>query len=164
MKNKKNKLSSFIYILSILLLSCLPTRGQNLGTGMQNLVDWKFSLDSTHWKQVSIPHSYNAIDGHSRKYFRGKAYYRRNVVLTESDLHRPLLLLFEGAAQQAAVEINGKRVKTHKGGYTPFWINLKGLVHQGENRIEVTCDNHEDINLIPVSSDFNKNGGLHNPV
>lgn len=164
MKNKKNKLSSFIYILSILLLSCLPTRGQNLGTGMQNLVDWKFSLDSTHWKQVSIPHFYNAIDGHSRKYFRGKAYYRRNVVLTESDLYRPLLLLFEGAAQQAAVEINGKRVKTHKGGYTPFWINLKGLVHQGENRIEVTCDNHEDINLIPVSSDFNKNGGLHNPV
>lgn len=69
MKNKKNKLSSFIYILSILLLSCLPTRGQNLGTGMQNLVDWKFSLDSTHWKQVSIPHFYNAIDGHSRKYF-----------------------------------------------------------------------------------------------
>ena len=39
MKNKKNKLSSFIYILSILLLSCLPTWGQNLGTGMQNLVD-----------------------------------------------------------------------------------------------------------------------------
>lgn len=164
MKNKKNKLSSFIYILNILLLSCLPTWGQNLGTGMQNLVDWQFSLDSTHWQQVAIPHSYNATDGHSPKYFRGKAYYRRNVVLSESDLRRPLLLLFEGAAQQATIDVNGTRVRTHKGGYTPFWVDLKGLVHQGENKIEVTCDNHEDINLIPVSSDFNKNGGLHNPV
>lgn len=164
MKNKKNKLSSFIYILNILLLSCLPTWGQNLGTDMQNLVDWQFSLDSTHWQQVAIPHSYNATDGHSPKYFRGKAYYRRNVVLSESDLRRPLLLLFEGAAQQATIDVNGTRVRTHKGGYTPFWVDLKELVHQGGNTIEVTCDNHEDINLIPVSSDFNKNGGLHNPV
>lgn len=164
MKNKKNKLSSFIYNLNILLLSCLPTWGQNLGTDMQNLVDWQFSLDSTHWQQVAIPHSYNATDGHSPKYFRGKAYYRRNVVLSESDLRRPLLLLFEGAAQQATIDVNGTRVRTHKGGYTPFWVDLKELVHQGGNTIEVTCDNHEDINLIPVSSDFNKNGGLHNPV
>lgn len=164
MKNKNNKRIPFVFILTILLLSCLPTWGQDLGTDMQKLVDWQFSLDSIHWQQVTIPHSYNATDGHSRKYYRGKAYYRRNVVLSESDLRRPLMLLFEGAAQQATIEINGTKVQNHKGGYTPFWVDLKGLVRKGENRIEVTCDNHEDVNLIPVSSDFNKNGGLHNPV
>lgn len=94
MKNKNNKRIPFVFILTILLLSCLPTWGQNLGTDIQKLVDWQFSLDSIHWQQVAIPHSYNATDGHSRKYYRGKAYYRRNVVLSESDLRRPLMLLF----------------------------------------------------------------------
>ena len=41
---------------------------------------------------------------------------------------------------------------------------LQGLLEKGANTVEIVCDNTEDIELIPVSSDFNKNGGLHNPV
>ena len=35
---------------------------------------------------------------------------------------------------------------------------------RGVNRVEVICDNSEDLEMAPVTSDFNKNGGLHNPV
>lgn len=151
--------------LALLLLFCaLSIKGQVLGTQTINLREWAFSLDSTHWQSVIIPHSYNTIDGHSPKYYRGKGYYRKTISLSRTDLKRPLMLLFEGAAQQATVYINNKPVIHHRGGYTPFWLSLNGLVHEGENTVTVTCDNHEDVNLIPVNSDFNKNGGLHNPA
>jgi beta-galactosidase len=153
-----------ISLALLLLFYTFSLKGQILGTRTVNLKDWAFSLDSIHWQSVTIPHSYNAIDGHSPKYYRGKGYYRKTESLSRTDLKRPLILLFEGAAQQATVYINNKPVIHHRGGYTPFWLSLNGLVHEGENTVAVTCDNHEDINLIPVNSDFNKNGGLHNPA
>ena len=130
----------------------------------QLLTEWDFSLDSASWQGVKVPHSCNAIDGHSPHYYRGKAYYRRHVVLTPADTTRPIYLLMEGAAQQASVYINGRLATHHMGGYTPFVVPLHGLVASGTNEIAITTDNHEDPDLIPVSSDFNKNNGLHNPV
>lgn len=156
----KYLLSIFIVLLFYVASVC----GQNLGWQSIRLTRWSFSLDSLSWHDVIVPHSYNALDGHSPKYYRGKGYYRQTLRLTTEDLQRPLYLLFEGAAQQAAVFVNGKQAVHHWGGYTPFWISLNALVHEGENTVVVTCDNHEDVNLIPVNSDFNKNGGLHNPV
>lgn len=126
--------------------------------------EWQFSKDQSAWETVSVPHSCNAADGRSPKYYRGKAYYRKSLNLSKDDAKRPLFLLFEGAAQAATVSVNGKTAKQHKGGYTPFVVNLGGLVREGENQIEVCTDNTEDVQLIPVSSDFNKNNGLHNPV
>ena len=157
------KYKTFLLLL-LLSLGIITIRGQVLGTQSISLSDWMFSLDSTHWQTVTIPHSYNAKDGHSSKCYRGKAYYKKVIFLSKTDLKRPLMLLFEGAAQQATVFINNQPVVYHRGGYTPFWVSLDGHVHEGENTITVTCDNHEDVNLIPVNSDFNKNGGLHNPV
>lgn len=140
------------------------TSAQDLGGNVTELKDWQFSKDGVSWEQVKIPHSYNAIDGHSASYYRGKATYKRTIDVSRQDLERPMYLLFEGAAQQATVSVNGREAVHHMGGYTPFVIGLKSLVHEGKNDINVVCDNHEDVELIPVSSDFNKNGGLHNPA
>ena len=125
-------------------------------------VEWEFSKDGTNWERVTVPHSYNAIDGRSAKYYRGPATYRRTIDIWDPE--RPAYLLFEGAAQKATVRVNGREACVHKGGYTAFSVNLKGLLVKGENTVEVVCDNTEDIDMIPVSSDFNKNGGLHNPA
>ena len=120
------------------------------------LKDWQFSKDGEQWESVTVPHSYNALDGPTQKYFRGKAHYRREVSFPAG---KNAFLLFEGAAQAAEVYLDGTLLKAHKGGYTPFVVPLP---HSGQ--VEVVCDNTEDIEMIPVSSDFNKNGGLHNPV
>ena len=120
------------------------------------LTDWQFSKDGEQWEAVTVPHSYNAQDGPTQNYYRGKAHYRREVTFPSG---KNAFLLFEGAAQAAEVYLDGTLLKAHKGGYTPFVVPLP---HSGQ--VEVVCDNTEDIELIPVSSDFNKNGGLHNPV
>ena len=120
------------------------------------LTEWQFSKDGEQWELVTVPHSYNALDGPTEHYYRGKAHYRRTVAVPRG---KTAYLLFEGAAQASEVYFNGKLLKAHKGGYTPFVVPLP---HSG--KVEVVCDNTEDIEMIPVSSDFNKNGGLHNPV
>jgi len=136
-----------------------------LGAKVTNLVNWQFAKQAPEmWTNVTVPHSCNAIDGHSSSYFRGKTYYRYVLKLTSEQIQHPLFLLFEGAAQAATVSVNGTQICAHKGGYTPFVIALKDKVKAGDNELLVSCDNHEDVELIPVSSDFNKNNGLHNPV
>ena len=152
-------------LLTALLWSCARSAQDALRhapKGRTALVEWEFSKNGTDWERVTVPHSYNAVDGRSARYYRGPATYRRTIDIRDPE--RPAYLLFEGAAQKATVRVNGREACVHKGGYTAFAVNLKGLLVRGENVVEVVCDNTEDIDMIPVSSDFNKNGGLHNPA
>ena len=151
-------------VAAVLVLLCMPLSAQQRGHRVVCLESWEFSKDQFNWSRVTVPHSCNAIDGHSPAYYRGKAYYKTTLTFKKEDVNAPMFLLFEGAAQSAEVYVNSKHVATHRGGYTPFVVNLHGLVRAGDNEVRVMCDNHEDVNLIPVSSDFNKNNGLHNPV
>ena len=130
--------------------------------GQQLLTEWDFSKDGVSWEKVTVPHSWNAIDGRSESYYRGPATYRTSVKI--SNPSAPAFLILEGAAQAAEVYANGTRVCVHKGGYTAFTVNLQGHLKKGLNTVEVVCDNSMDTDLIPVHSDFNKNGGLHNPA
>ncbi len=125
---------------------------------------WQFSKDNQNWETVTIPHSCNAIDGHSPKYYRGLTYYKTTIVFSKEQLAKPHYLLFEGAAQAADVFVNGYMLKKHMGGYTAFAVDIQKNIHEGENEVMVVCDNRENNNLIPVTSDFNKNNGLHNPA
>ena len=152
-------------LLTALLWSCAHSAQDALRhapKGRTALVEWEFSKNGTDWERVTVPHSYNAVDGRSARYYRGPATYRRTIDIRDPE--RPAYLLFEGAAQKATVRVNGREACVHKGGNTAFAVNLKGLLVRGENVVEVVCDNTEDIDMIPVSSDFNKNGGLHNPA
>ena len=144
------------------LFFSLSLVAQIRGNRQEQLRVWEFCKDGKSWQNVTIPHSYNAEDGHSPSYYRGQATYRCS--FRASDVKHDHYLLFEGAAQAATVKVNGVQVAAHKGGYTPFLVNVTETLKKGNNTVEVICDNKEDINMIPVSSDFNKNGGLHSPV
>ena len=149
-------------VVAAIVLSVLPAGAQIRGFRQEQLKEWEFSKDGSDWQTVSVPHSYNAEDGHSPYYYRGKATYRCDLRIT--DVKKTYYLFFEGAAQAAVVSVNGEQVAAHKGGYTPFSVNITEALRKGVNRLEVVCDNTEDVEMAPVTSDFNKNGGLHNPV
>ncbi len=158
------KFRSIIFSLLCLSLNISFLSAQNMTVKQQALSSWQFSKDNLHWQTVNIPHSCNAHDGHSAEYYRGLTYYKTLIHLSRESSTKPHYILFEGAAQAADVYINGYLLTKHKGGYTAFTVNIQDFIHEGENEVLVVCDNHENINLIPVSSDFNKNNGLHNPV
>ncbi|MCQ2147384.1 MAG: hypothetical protein MJZ16_07700 [Bacteroidales bacterium] len=159
MLTKSFHLLSALFAAGI-LISC--SSGATFGT--KSLDSWQFSKDEQSWENVTVPHSYNCIDGHTESYYRGKGYYTTSVKLSSAQTKEAVKVLFEGAAQAATVYVNGHKAAYHKGGYTPFYVDITPYVVSGKNTITVECDNTEDINLAPVQSDFNKNGGLHNPV
>lgn len=143
-----------------LLCACTSLHASRI----ESLTDWQYSQDSASWTDVTVPHSYNAIDGRTAQYYRGKGYYRRSLQLTAAEAQQPIYLSLEGAAQQSTVYLNGKPLQHHKGGYTAFYVDLSGQVVEGQNELLVVCDNTMDLTLAPIDSDFNKNGGLHNPA
>jgi Beta-galactosidase/beta-glucuronidase len=154
--------SRLIAAFAAVLLVFVPAAAQIRGFHQTILKDWEFSKDGSSWEEIKVPHCYNAVDGHSPRYYRGEATYRRQIRISNDMVDH--YLLFEGAAQACVVKVNGQTVATHKGGYTPFTVNITDAVKKGTNDLEVICDNREDLDLAPVTSDFNKNGGLHADV
>lgn len=125
---------------------------------------WQFSKNTESvFSEVTLPHSCNAVDGQSASYFRGDAYYKCSVDILEVEMRR-FYLLFKSASQQSTVSVNGTSVCFHKGGYTPFFVDITNAVVDGVNDILVKCNNKMDLTLAPVSSDFNKNNGLVDKV
>lgn len=153
------------YAALSMLLGASVLHAQDRAPYCEALREWSFTGPDGVTSTVTVPHSYNAVDGHGGSYYRGEATYSRDIVLTGADLRRrEYFLLLEGAAQKASVFLDDVPVATHGGGYTAFCVPLSGHLHEGRNVIRVVCDNAEDVDLAPVTSDFNKNGGLHNPA
>ena len=123
------------------------------------LTTWSFSIDGESWENVEIPHTYNNIDGQSKSYYRGTAHYK--TTLPAASAQTPRYLIFEGVGQGCYVILGGDTLRFHSGGYTPFYVDITG---KEGRELEVFCDNFLDLDRIPLTSDFNKNGGLHYPV
>ena len=123
------------------------------------LEDWSFSIDGNSWEDVKIPHTYNNLDGHSKEYYRGYAHYRTTLPDAAEGASR--YLIFEGVGQSAYIVFEGDTLCCHSGGYTPFYVDITGKVGSS---VEVVCENTLNPDRIPLSADFNKNGGIHYPV
>ena len=92
------KQTLFAGLALLLALSCKP------GLQETRLENWEFSRDGETWEQVCVPHSYNALDGHSTAYYRGEARYRTTLPVRDKDA--VCFLRFEGAAQKARIYLN----------------------------------------------------------
>lgn len=154
------------YLLCALIAALFfsaTSMAQIRGFRQEQLKEWEFRKDGgSSWETVTVPHTYNAEDGHSPYYYRGKATYRCDLRI--NDVKKSHFLYFEGVGQAAVVKVNGEQVASHKGGYTPFCVDITEDISKGVNRVEVVCDNTEDVEMAPVNSDFNKNGGIHYPA
>ncbi len=118
----------------------------------QTVDTWKYN-----GRNVTVPNSVNAIDGHSGNYAKGEFVYETNV-----DLRGPetTYLWFQHADQSATIYIDDNKVEKHWGGYAPFFTDISSYVHKGTNNIKVELKNNEGNNLAPASGDFNFNATL----
>lgn len=111
------------------------------------------------WENVVLPHT--AVIEPITSYkscWEGISYYRKSFILTPEMKGKKLLLEFEGAMQQSDVWVNGSLVVQHKGGYTPFFVDLTKLVKFDKpNELVVRVDNHAGKNF-PVGKELKRNG------
>ena len=127
-------------------------------TGAQNP-----GFDAAAWQAVDLPHSYNAADAGDADYYRGPAWYRRDLDITPEGGER-YILQFDGAALAADVYVNGQAIGRHEGGYAAFRFDITSALKAGGNVIAVRVDNTKVPEIAPLSGDFNIFGGLYRGV
>ncbi|MBU1141538.1 MAG: glycoside hydrolase family 2 protein, partial [Firmicutes bacterium] len=80
---------------------------------------------------------------------------------------KTLKLQFEGVAHQARVYVNHQYVSEHRGGYTPFEIDVTDEVTYGEqNEIWIIVDSKEDASIPPFGGvvDYLGYSGIYREV
>ena len=114
-----------------------------------------------HDAQIHDKRSADAEGGSGHGYFVGDVYtYIKKFTAPIEWENMHVELLFEGVYKDAVVSINDREVKKHAYGYTPFSVDLDGLLKYGEeNEIKVTADNSRLPN-----SRWYTGGGIYRPV
>ncbi len=128
-------------------------------TGME-LVEHSFDSRRT----LRVPGDWNTQDERLFRY-RGVVWYQRSVTLAKRSDQR-YFLHFDGVNYAASVYLNGHPLASHKGGYTPFNVELTDALVDGDNFLVVRVDAHLDDSSIPTrrGSDFFKYGGITRDV
>ena len=116
--------------------------------------------------QVTVPHTYNLMDGLEN--YAGRAFYNRELPLTEDMKGKNLWIHFDGVYHDAIVFINGVKAGEHLyAGYTPFAVDITPyIVWGGKNIVTVQCDNPFSSNNLPWKRkfDWNNDGGIYRSV
>ena len=113
-----------------------------------------------HDAMLSEPRTEIAEGGLNVSWFEGRDYvYSKKYFFSEAELERHNILEFEGVYRKAEVFINGKKAMFRPYGYTNFYVELDGLIHPGENTLEVIARNADQPN-----SRWYSGAGIYRPV
>lgn len=125
------------------------------------------SLSSAKFEAISLPHTWNAIDGQDggNDYYRGRCWYTNEYITPELGTDR-IYLEFEGANSIAEVYVNSVLATRHEGGFSRFRCDITSLLKPvGEkNDIVVSVDNGANDNVYPQFADFTFFGGIYRNV
>ena len=159
----------FLFLLGGVLVSLVAKADDNPRTFILLDKGWGYRPVSdtglkSSMKQVTVPHTWNAnyIPG-TRSYNREMMVYSRDLEITPDMKDKRLFLYFEGVNSSATVLVNNKSVGSHKGGYTAFCMEVTDYAKQGINKLEVWVTNAYNLEILPISGDFNIYGGIHRP-
>lgn len=141
---------------------------------------WKYSkafsesylnetVDEREFEVVDLPHTnkelaYNYFD---ESEFQFVSCYRKHFEVPLEYKGRRIFVDFDGVMCYAEVYINGTYAGNHKGGYTPFSIDITDKVRFGEdNVIAVKVDSTERPDIPPFGNvvDYLTYGGIYREV
>lgn len=130
--------------------------------------DWYFSKDNSSGEIVTLPHTWNSIDGMDGKngYTRGTYYYTKTFSSPKLQPGEKVILEIPAAALSARVFLNGEEIGSHEGGFSSFFVDLtKQLFRPSENtarnRLTIAVSNENQSNIYPQMADFTFYGGLY---
>jgi beta-galactosidase len=126
----------------------------------------EISYNDQDWCNLSLPHTWNAIDGaNGHEYHRGACWYRKTITLPEDDKGNRVFIEFQGANSVTDVFLNGKHLGQHRGGYSTFRFDLTEHLEFGnENLLAVKVDNSAFEDVYPLRADFTFFGGIYRDV
>ncbi|RTE09190.1 glycoside hydrolase family 2 protein [Paenibacillus whitsoniae] len=124
------------------------------------------AFNDEHWQHVTIPHTWNAIDGaNGYEYYQGACWYRKTFSVEPSCEGNRLFIEFQGSNSITDVYVNGQHLGQHKGGYATFRFDVTDVVTYGTaNVLAVKVDNTVADDVYPQKADFTFYGGIYRDV
>ncbi len=137
-------------------------------TESRTLIDlsglWKFMIDKETTpidpgkplpteRVISVPASFN--DQTASKEIRehvGYVWYETDFSIAKPLLSERLVLRFGSATHEAWVYLNGREIVHHKGGFTPFEVQINDHLATGTNRLTVKLSNMLNHTTLPVGN------------
>lgn len=125
--------------------------------------------DDSHWLSVDIPHTnielpYNHFDEAQYQFI---SCYRKQFRLSQPLHQQRAYLTFHGVMLACEVYLNQQKVGEHKGGYTPFTLDITDAVQDDAgNQLVVKVDSRERQDIAPFGNvvDYLTYGGIYREV
>ena len=118
-------------------------------------------FSDSDWKDIKVP-SHWMMEGFDSK--TGTGGYRRHLQIPASFQGRRIKLLFDAVYSGAEVWLNGQRVGSHEGGFSPFELDITDAAHIGRRQSAgrtgaredsvVSPGQHELLRQLPADGNF----------
>lgn len=93
-------------------------------------------------------------------YYEGTVWYRKQFEYKPTSDKR-VFLYFGAVNYEAVIYLNGEKIGSHVGGFTPFNIEVSGKLKSGTNSLVVKADNKRKLEAVPtVNADWWNFGGI----
>lgn len=111
---------------------------------------YEVGYDDSDWENVSLPHAVNAddsfdgvgVDAGEVSLYRGFMFYRKNVLVPQTDAGKKFILEFEAFRQSVYVYVNGTMAGYYEAGVAAVGFDITDYIKAGEeNLIAVATDN-----------------------
>lgn len=114
--------------------------------------------------RLEVPGDWNSQQP-ELKYYEGTVWYARPFEATKQAGKRTILY-FGAVSYRAEVYLNGKKIGSHEGGFTPFQIDVTDdLAADGKNFLVVGVNNRRTVDAIPaLAFDWWNYGGITRDV
>ena len=123
------------------------------------LYEYNFNTDRT----LMVPGDWNT-QRENLYYYEGTVWYR-NIFDYKPAPDKRVFVYFGAANYDAVVGLNGKKIARHVGGYTPFNVEVTGMLKEEGNSLIVKVDNKRHTDGVPtLNSDWWNYGGLTRSV
>ncbi len=128
-------------------------------TDKRQRVEYNFDFEPS----LQVPGDWNSQD-ERLLFYEGTLWYKKDFIIApKSD--RNYFLYFAAVNYQAHVYLNGKKLGTHKGGFTPFQFDVTGKLNNGKNFVVVMVDNTRYKDEVPtINTDWWNYGGITRDV
>lgn len=136
---------------------------------------WKFKPDNEilnedvvktpleNYINMAVPASYNDLSEDSKlRDHIGWVWYERDIIINKYWNERNKILHFGSVTHEARVYINGQHVKSHKGGYLPFDVDISSYCGNCNSiRLSVAVGNILDWSTLPPGDILRYNDDEH---
>ena len=124
-----------------------------------DLIEYDFDSDI----ELMVPGDWNT-QMEKLYYYEGTVWYKKSFDYSPKD-DQITYLYFEAVNYEAIVYLNGEKLGSHVGGYTPFQFDVTNKLKEKDNFLVVKVDNKRKREAIPtVNTDWWNYGGITRSV